>query len=279
MAVDAPPQLGADANPIPQPDVDEAAGLGRPLHLVEASQVPGCAAGFAEAGHRAKLEIAGVDQPKGRAIAWRAEPVVGLGGVEAEGGRPGYIVVVRALVGRRGAHIGADGDHPFAGLRTPGPQQAQRCRQGDLGRGRLQSGHLVIPRELTASMVHGHDGWVADGGVDFVYSSNKFDFSVGPRIGYGDNTYNQTYFGVTQVEADRSPYVNSTYDPGAGRRYTGVMAGVAYHWDKHWKTDFSAGYQRIADHLTRSPVIQVAGERDQYTAGVGMSYSFTVGHP
>ena len=127
--------------------------------------------------------------------------------------------------------------------------------------------------------VHGHEGWVADGAVDLVYSSNRFDFSVGPRIGYGDATYNATYFGVTQVEADRSPYVNNAYDPGQSRRYSGVMAGVAYHFDKHWKADFSGGYQRIADHLTRSPVIQVAGARDQYTAGVGLSYSFTVGHP
>ncbi|MEO6339901.1 MAG: MipA/OmpV family protein [Caulobacteraceae bacterium] len=126
--------------------------------------------------------------------------------------------------------------------------------------------------------IQGHQGWVADAGADLVYSGGKWDFSVGPRVGFGDAKYTETYFGVTPLEAARSPYVDAPYEPGKTRRYTGILAGAAYRLDKHWTTTASAGYQRIADHLARSPVIQVAGERDQYSASIGLKYSFTVGH-
>ena len=126
--------------------------------------------------------------------------------------------------------------------------------------------------------VTGHSGWVGDAGVDLVYSSTKFDFAIGPRVGFGDARYNNTYFGVTPEDAARSPRIDTVYMPGEGRRYTGLKAGVAYHFDEHWKTTLSGGYQRLAERVTRSPVVQLAGERDQYSAGVAVSYSFRVGH-
>ena len=126
--------------------------------------------------------------------------------------------------------------------------------------------------------VNGHDGWVGDAGLDLVYSSRRFDFSIGPRVGFGDKNYNNTYFGVTPEDAARSPRIDTPYEPGEGRRYTGLKSAVAYHFDNHWRTTVSGGYQRLADQMARSPVVLTAGKRDQYTAGVALTYSFQVGH-
>lgn len=125
--------------------------------------------------------------------------------------------------------------------------------------------------------VTGHKGWVGDAGLDLVYSGGRWDASVGPRVGFGDAKYMDTYFGVTAAEAARSPRINTAYEPSKGRRYTGVTTAVAYHFNKHWRTSFNVSYQRLADKAAASPVVQEAGMRDQYSAGVGVSYSFGVG--
>lgn len=126
--------------------------------------------------------------------------------------------------------------------------------------------------------VHGHKGIVADAGVDLVYSGDKIDFSVGPRVGWGDDKYLNTYFGVTPAEAARSPAVDRPFAlDDNGRRYTGVNVGVAYRLDDHWRVGVGANYRRIADRLAASPVMQVAGDPNQYSGSVSFSYSFTVG--
>ena len=125
--------------------------------------------------------------------------------------------------------------------------------------------------------VIGHYGWVGDAGVDLIYPGKRFEFSIGPRIGYGDRHYMDTYFGVTTVEAARSPLITTAYEPGAGERYRGVEAAVSYRLVGGLRTTFDVGYHKLSDLVADSPVIQVAGKRDQFSGGVTVSYSFGVG--
>jgi outer membrane protein len=125
--------------------------------------------------------------------------------------------------------------------------------------------------------VGGHKGLVADVGGDLVYTGARWDFSVGPRLGWGDNKYLDTYFGVTPLEAARSPLIAAAYDPTSGRRYTGVEFAGAYHLDKKWKVTFDAGYRSLADKASDSPIIRIAGDTSQLLGSVGLSYSFGLG--
>lgn len=124
--------------------------------------------------------------------------------------------------------------------------------------------------------VGGHTGFVADVGGDLVYTGAKWDASIGPRFGWGDRSYLNRYFGVTAAEAARSPLVNSAYAPSAGRRYTGVELAGAYHFDEKWILKFDVGYKRLADKAANSPIVSIAGDTDQYSGSVGLSYSFGV---
>jgi outer membrane protein len=124
--------------------------------------------------------------------------------------------------------------------------------------------------------VTGHAGVVGDAGIDLIYTGRKWDFSIGPRIGYGDRRYLDTYFGVTPSEAARNPYVNSPYEPAGGVRYGGVETAVSYHFTNRLRTTFDVGYHRLIKLAADSPVVSIDGSQDQISAGVGLTYSFGV---
>jgi outer membrane scaffolding protein for murein synthesis (MipA/OmpV family) len=125
--------------------------------------------------------------------------------------------------------------------------------------------------------VLGHHGAVGDAGIDLIRTGRKWDASIGPRVGYGDARYMDTYFGVTPLEARRSPLLNTAYEPGAGVRNIGVETAFAYHWTNRLRTVVDVGYHRLAHAAADSPVVAIAGSRDQFSAGVGLTYSFGVG--
>jgi outer membrane scaffolding protein for murein synthesis (MipA/OmpV family) len=124
--------------------------------------------------------------------------------------------------------------------------------------------------------VLGHHGALGDAGIDLIRTGKKWDASIGPRIGYGDSRYMDTYFGVTPLEALRSPFITKPYEPGAGVRYYGLETAFSYHWTNRLRTVVDFGYHRLASAAADSPVVEVAGSRNQYMAGIGMTYSFGV---
>ena len=135
-------------------------------------------------------------------------------------------------------------------------------------RGRVEARHGAI----------GHYGWVGDAGVDAIYTGSRWQASLGPRIGYGDSRYFHKYFGVTLAEANRSPLIAARYEPDGGRRYTGVEAALGYRLFGGFRMIGDFGYHRLSSAIAQSPIIQVAGSRDQFTGSVGLTYSFGVGH-
>ncbi len=122
--------------------------------------------------------------------------------------------------------------------------------------------------------VAGHSGWVEDVGADFIYTGQRWDFSAGPRIGFGDAHYMNAYFGVTPEEATRSALVHTVYAPSGGRRYTGGSLSAAYKLDRHWTTLVDLTYERLAGKPQASPIVQALGGRNQVIVGAGLTYTF-----
>jgi len=117
---------------------------------------------------------------------------------------------------------------------------------------------------------------VGDAGIDLIYTGRRWDVSVGSRYGYGGNAYMDTYFGLTPEEAARSPLINTAYEPGHGQRYLGVETAAAYNISRRLKTTLSFGYDRLSSLAADSPVVEVAGSANNYTAGVTLSYTFGI---
>lgn len=137
--------------------------------------------------------------------------------------------------------------------------------------------HWLRARAEVRKGVAGHKGLVTDFGVDLVVNRGRWSASVGPRIGYGDRTYMDTYFGVTPGEAAASPAVNRAYAPEGGLRYRGVTVAGAYYLSRNWRVKLDAGYRRLAEIPGASPVVANAGSRDQWSGSFGVSRAFSLG--
>jgi len=125
--------------------------------------------------------------------------------------------------------------------------------------------------------VTAYQGWVADAGLDLIHTGKRWDFSIGPRAGYGDHNYMDTYFGVTPQEAARSPLINIPYDPRGGQRYLGMEVAGSYHVTNRFRTYIDFGYHRLSKGASDSPIVQLAGgAREDVSASIGASYSFGV---
>lgn len=120
----------------------------------------------------------------------------------------------------------------------------------------------------------GHHGLVGDAGFDLIHNGERWSASIGPRIGFGDARYMQTYFGVTQAEADLSPVIDRAYRPNGGLRYTGATVAGAYRLDRRWRATVDLTYNRLASKALASPVVQTLGSGHQVLLGVGVNYSF-----
>ena len=129
--------------------------------------------------------------------------------------------------------------------------------------------HVEIRKGVT-----GHDGWVGDAGLDFIYTGRGWDFSAGPRVGYGDASYRNTYFGVTPAETFTSPYFKSVYTPGGGLRYYGAETALSFQLTRAWQTIFDVGYHSLDSDLADSPIVKLDGSQDQWNAGVTVTYTF-----
>lgn len=122
----------------------------------------------------------------------------------------------------------------------------------------------------------GNQGLQGDAALDLVHTGKVWSGSIGPRIGYGDTSYFDTYFGVTPIEAARSPYITTPYDPTGGRRYTGLEVAVGRHFGKRWEAIADVGYHRLAKAAAISPIVEVAGSPNDLSAGVSLTYSFSL---
>lgn len=123
---------------------------------------------------------------------------------------------------------------------------------------------------------NGHEGFVADLGVDFVQRLGALTVSVGPRLALGDDEFTQTYFGVTPVEAALNGQV-TPYDPSGGITSVGATASASYNWSEQWSTTGYVTYKHLVGDAADSPIVKQFGSENQVGVGLTLSYSFGFG--
>lgn len=124
--------------------------------------------------------------------------------------------------------------------------------------------------------INGHDGFVADLGLDLVQTYGAFTVSAGPRLSLGDNEFTRTYFGVTPVEAALNGQVDA-YRPSGGITSVGALASASYKWSEQWSTTAFVSYNRLVGDAADSPIVQEFGSENQFGLGLTVSYSFGFG--
>jgi outer membrane protein len=120
---------------------------------------------------------------------------------------------------------------------------------------------------------NGHEGFVADFGLDAVQRFGAFTLSAGPRVSLGDDEFTRTYFGVTPAEAALNGEV-SAYRPSGGITSAGATASVTYDWSEQWSTTGYVTYKRLVGDAADSPIVKRFGSENQVGVGLSVSYSF-----
>jgi len=89
---------------------------------------------------------------------------------------------------------------------------------------------------------------------------------------YADNDYMEAYFGVDGADSRRSGL--KTYDADAGFKDVGFVVPVTYSPFEHWSFMGAVGYKRLVGDAEDSPVVDDAGDPNQFVAGAFAIYKF-----
>lgn len=119
----------------------------------------------------------------------------------------------------------------------------------------------------------GHEGFVADLGLDAVQRFGVFTVSVGPRLALGDSEFTRTYFGVTDAEAALNGQV-TPYRPSGGITSVGATGAISYDWSPQWSTTAFVTYKHLVGDAADSPIVERFGSENQWGFGLTASYSF-----
>jgi outer membrane protein len=126
--------------------------------------------------------------------------------------------------------------------------------------------------------IGGHKGLIGDVGLDLIArDEDRTIFSIGPRLRLADDNYMGAYFGISPAASSRTGI--PVYTPEAGVFSLGGIAGIRHQFgsDDRWGVHGYARYDRLVGDAADSPIVTGFGSVDQYSAGIGFSYTFRVG--
>lgn len=121
----------------------------------------------------------------------------------------------------------------------------------------------------------GHDGWAGDFGADAIVRGERWTFTAGPRLDWGDDDFTSTYFAVTPQDAARSPRGLAAYAPSGATWSPGLVASAEYRVTPRWSVQSVATYSRITGDAADSPIVEDLGSPDQFS--ISLSARYTLG--
>lgn len=119
----------------------------------------------------------------------------------------------------------------------------------------------------------GHDGFVGEASADLIArDGDKYVVSIGPRVVLSNARYQRAYFGVTPAQSAATGL--ALYRPGGGVQSVGGTAGLTYQFSRRWGLMSYARYDRLVSDAADSPVVRQFGSRNQFSGGLGLTYTF-----
>jgi outer membrane protein len=139
----------------------------------------------------------------------------------------------------------------------------------------VQASESIRLRGELRKGIGGHEGLVGSVGADHIWrDQDRYVLSIGPRLLFSDSRYQRAYFGVDAAAAAVTGLPR--YRPDGGLHAVALASGLTYQFSQRWGTFGFARYERLVGDAARSPVVRELGSRNQTSAGIGLSYTFTV---
>lgn len=122
--------------------------------------------------------------------------------------------------------------------------------------------------------VTGHKGWIGMAGVDWIArDGDAWLFSIGPRVTWSNDRYQDAWFGVELADATASGL--PVYDPDGGIQAYGATASYETQLSPRWGIQSYVKYDRLVGDAARSPIVRELGSRDQFSGGLALTYTFS----
>lgn len=122
--------------------------------------------------------------------------------------------------------------------------------------------------------IGGETGVTGDLFLDAVATMGQWRFAAGPRMTLQSAQAIGPYFNVSPTQSILSGL--PTYNTSGGFYSWGVGGQVDYFYNPQWAVYALVEYERISGSAADSPIVTLRGSPDQFTFGLGASYSFTM---
>jgi outer membrane scaffolding protein for murein synthesis (MipA/OmpV family) len=111
------------------------------------------------------------------------------------------------------------------------------------------------PWYISGGLTAGSHGTHAElGGGIGIPLSTADRLRIGANLNWGDNQYNQTYFGVTPAQATASGNVLTAYNASAGIKDYALTANWAHSYSKEWFSGAGVSFKRLTGSAQYSPL-------------------------
>ncbi|MBI1175448.1 MAG: hypothetical protein GC139_09325 [Sideroxydans sp.] len=84
--------------------------------------------------------------------------------------------------------------------------------------------------------------------------SNVDRLRVGAVLDWGNNKYNQTYFGINAAQAAASGNVLSAYNASSGIKDYGITANWMHNYSREWFSNAGVSFKQLAGSARNSPL-------------------------
>ena len=118
-----------------------------------------------------------------------------------------------------------------------------------------------------------HNGYTVQGSLSYrTVFERKYSFSLALSATYGDEKYNNTYFGVSAADSAISGIAQ--YNAESGLKDIGATTTLGYQFDDKWGMMVIGGYTKLLSPAKDSPLIQAVGNTNQFFGGTAVTYRF-----
>lgn len=130
---------------------------------------------------------------------------------------------------------------------------------------------------ITGTFLHDlsdtHDGFLAEVSMRYALPvAKRLTVSMGIGTTFASEDYNQTYYGVSTRDANRSGL--PTFNAGSGFRDVQFSPRAVYSFTENWHLSGNVVVSRLLGDASDSPIVDDRGSSTQVFAGLGLSYAW-----
>jgi outer membrane protein len=134
-----------------------------------------------------------------------------------------------------------------------------------------EAGPLYADVSLTQDLAQSHGGAAMEARLLLSVPIGRVAFTAGPELRVVTRQYAQSFYGVTEAEAARTPY--AAHRAGGGLERVGGLAAMQWRLSARWDLQGYVEYARLLGASADSPLVRSpGGSPDQIQAGLFLSY-------